>query len=410
MKITKCRICSNGNLHNFLSLGNQPLANSFLKKEQLDEKEEKFPLNLCFCDNCKLVMLTDVISPEKMFKNYVYVSSTTNTFKEHFKEFAHEFLTMMNLDNNSLIVDIGSNDGILLKPFKDAGMYVIGVEPATNVAKIAESSGIETINEFFNDTVTQRIINKKGRADMVTATNVFAHVDDITSLTRNVYSLLKDDGIFVIEVQYIADMLRKMTFDNVYHEHLSYFSGISLINFFSKFDMEIFKFKKVDSHGGSLRVYVKKKKSERFPVDNSVKQLIDEESELGIRSLATYVEFAKKVDDVRNQLLNFVQDIKSQGKNIAAYGAPAKGNTLLNFCGIDNNYISFVVDDNPLKQGLFTPGTKIPVFDSTKLDEQKPDYVLILAWNFANEILTKNQKYRDHGMKFIIPLPKPSIV
>jgi len=409
MNINECRICNNKDLKKILSLGTQPLANSFLTKEDLEKEEKTFPLEMSSCPSCKLLQLTYVVPPEIMFKNYVYVSSTTDTFKIHFFELAEELTQMLGLNKESLAVDIGSNDGVLLKGFQSFGVRTVGVEPATNVAKIAEQNGVETINDFFNGKIVGKIIKEKGHADVVTAANVFAHVNDIHDFVKNVKLLLKENGIFVIEVPYLLDMLEKMTFDTIYHEHLSYFTVTPLVKFFNKFGMGIFKIKKVDSHGGSLRIFVKNQ-SVKFYIDESVNRFLENEKKIGVGDSALYENFAQRVLDVKSTLLNFLQKIKDEGKSIAAYGAPAKGNTLLNFCGIGQKHIDYVIDDNPLKQDLFTPGTHIPVVDSSILDKNRPDFVLILAWNFAEEILAKNKKYRDEGVKFIIPLPEPVIV
>ena len=405
----KCRICDNTKLEKFLSLGTTPLANNFLSKEQLKQKEDKFPLEVCFCNNCKLAQLGYVVPAEMMFKNYVYVSSTTKTFQIHFSKMAEELYKEFGLDENSLAVDIGSNDGLLLKGFQKFNVNTIGVEPATNVAKIAKEGGVETINEFFSRSVVDQIIKRKGHADVVTATNVFAHIDNIKDVVANVKILTNDDGIFVIEFPYLVDMLEKMTFDTVYHEHLSYFSIMPLTYLFDSMGMEIFKLQKVESHGGSLRVFVKKKGS-KHKIDASVKSIVENEKRLKLGEIQTYSKFAEKVYDVKTKLLNYIKDIKGKGKMIVAYGAPAKGNTLLNFCGIGKEQIGYIVEDNPLKQGLYAPGTHIPVVNSKKLDEEMPDYVLILAWNFAEEILNKTKNYKDKGVKFIIPLPQPRIV
>ncbi|MBI4451972.1 class I SAM-dependent methyltransferase [Candidatus Woesearchaeota archaeon] len=405
----KCRMCKNEKLKTFLSLGTTPLANSFLSKEDLKKPEKKFPLELCFCDDCKLVQLTYIVPSEDMFSNYVYLSSTTKTFQKHFAEMAEHITKNFNLSNKSLAVDIGSNDGILLKGFRKFNVHVIGVEPAANVAKIAEENGVETINDFFNEKVVKEIIKRKGKADVVTATNVFAHIDDIDSVIGNVKGLLKDDGIYVIEIQYFVDTLKTMTFDNVYHEHMSYYTLASLDYFFRKHNMKIFRVERVPTHGGSLRVFTAKEGS-RHKAQSSVKELLDYEKNICIDDFETYKKFGEKVYGVRDKLVDYIKNIKRQNKTIAGYGAPAKGNTLLNFCNIGKDYIEYIVEDNPLKQGLFAPGTHIPVVSSSMLDEKTPDYILILAWNFADEILSKTKRYAEKGVKFIIPLPEPRIV
>ncbi len=404
----KCRICDN-DLVKFLSLGSMPLANSFLSKDDLSKEEKRFPLETCFCGKCKLVQLSHVVDPKVMFKNYIYVSSTTKTFQLHFKNMAEEITKEFGLDKNSLVVDIGSNDGVLLRPFKESGIKTIGVEPAINVAKIAEENGIETINDFFGSNAVNRIIEKKGYVDVITATNVFAHISDIDDVAENVKKLLKKDGIFVIEIQYLMDTIEKMTFDNIYHEHLYYYTLISLNNFFKKHGMEVFNAKRVDSHGGSLRIFIKRK-GDKHEVKATVNELLNYEKRKGVETIELYKNFADKVYSVRDKLVSYIKNIKKQGKKIAAYGAPAKGNTLLNFCNIGTNYLDYIVEDNELKIGLYTPGTHIPVLNSKALDDKMPDYILILAWNFAEEILEKTKRYSEQGVKFIIPLPEPRIV
>ncbi|MBI2541608.1 class I SAM-dependent methyltransferase [Candidatus Woesearchaeota archaeon] len=401
----ECRICRNNDLKEFLSLGKTPLANSFLPKESLSLKEESFPLAVCFCQDCKLVQLTYVVPAEAMFKNYVYVSSTSGTFRAHFARMAEDISKDFNLDEKSLAVDVGSNDGILLKGFKRFNVRTIGVEPAANVAKIAEENGVETINGFFGKDAAKEIVARKGHADVVTAANVFAHVNDIDDFAENVKFLLKKDGILVIEVQYLVDTIEKMTFDNIYHEHLSYFTLTSLANFFKRHEMEIFDAQRVDSHGGSLRVFAKKNNGSHKAGKN-VGMILKHEQEIGVEDLKLYREFAGNVYSVRENLKSCLEGIKNKGMSIAGYGAPAKSTTLLNFCGIGRNFLDYIVDENPLKIGLYTPGTRIPVVGPDALDKKKPDYVLILAWNFAEEILAKTKKYSGKGVKFIIPLPE----
>jgi len=404
----ECRICGSENLKPFLSLGKTALANSFLSKEQLTQPEHKFPLDTLFCSQCKLVQLEHVVPPEMLFKNYIYVTSTSNTFKIHFTQLAEAITKDFKLNGNSLAVDIGSNDGLLLKGFQKAGVQTIGVEPASNVAKIASADGVETVNDFFSKKVAEQIVASKGKADVVTANNVLAHIADIHAEVANVLTLLKDDGIFVIETAYLGDMLEQMTFDSIYHEHLYYYSLTSLDYFFRKNSMQIFKVQHVASHGGSLRVFVKKKSSSRA-IEGSVPELLEREKALGLHDFETYKKFAFKVSVTKDKLVKLLKELKSQGKTIAAYGAPAKAATLLSFCEIGTDFIDYVVDDSPLKQGMFTPGTHIPVVGSETLADKKPDYVLILAWNFAEEILKKTRPIAA-GVKFIIPLPEPVIV
>ncbi|MBI4438996.1 class I SAM-dependent methyltransferase [Candidatus Woesearchaeota archaeon] len=404
----ECRVCGNKELQNILSLGESPLANSFLHQKDIPN-EEFYPLELCMCRNCKLLQLSHVVSPEKMFRNYLYVTSTTKTFRDHFANMAEDLTTELGLRKGALAVDIGSNDGLLLKGFQAKGLSTIGVEPATNIAMMAEQSGVETINDFFNTNAANEIIRRKGKAELITATNVFAHVNDIKTLTHNVKSLLKDNGTFVIEIQYFMDTIEQMTFDNIYHEHLSYFTLTSLNNFFNTQGMRIFHIEHVDSHGGSLRVYIQKDNGQQ-ETKNTVHNLLDHEQKKGINDTQLYTDFAKKVNATKNTLTSEIRKIRAAGKTIAGYGAPAKSTTLLNFCGIGKNEISYIAEDNPLKTGLLTPGTHIPVVNPAMLDENTPDYILILAWNFATEILQKTMKHAEKGTRFIIPLPTPRIV
>ncbi len=406
---TSCRICKNQNLKKILSLGETPLANSLLPKQELSKKEELFPLEILYCDNCHLCQLSYVVEPEKMFKNYVYVTSTTETFKKHFKEMAQELKDEFNLNEGSLAVDIGSNDGLLLKELKNFRVEVIGVEPAENICEIARRNMIETMCDFFKKEAVESIIKIKGKADIITGNNVFAHISDIDSIAENVKKLLKKDGVFVIEVQYLYDTIKDLTFDNIYHEHLSYYSVLALKEFFQKHDMEIFKVRHIDTHGGSIRVCIQRKGG-KYPIDISVNEIIAKENEAGLNNLKVYEEFAQRVYAVKDKLRKFMQDIKPEGKKIAGYGAPAKATTALNFYGIDNKYIDYIVDDNKLKQGLTVPGVRIPIVSREHLDKNLPDYILILAWNFADEIIRNNQSYKEKGVKFIVPFPELRVV
>ena len=404
-----CRICKNTNLKKILSLGEVPLANKLLSEQELREKEELFPLEIMYCNNCNLCQLSYVVNPEKMFKHYVYVTSTTETFKKHFKEMAEELKNEFNLNPESFVVDIGSNDGLLLKEFKESGIRVMGVEPAENICEIARKNGIDTICDFFNEKIVESIIKIKGEADIITGNNVFAHIADIYSVTNNVKKLLKQNGIFVIEVQYLYDTIKDLTFDNIYHEHLSYYTILSLREFFKKNDMEIFRVKHVDSHGGSIRVYVQRAGG-KYPVEFYVNEMIKKEREAGLENFAVYEQFAQRVYAVKDKLKEFIQKIKLEGKKIVGYGAPAKATTALNFYGIDNKYIDYIIDDNKLKQGLIVPGVRIPIVGKEHLDRNLPDYVIILAWNFADEIIKNNQSYKEKGVKFIIPFPELKVI
>ncbi len=405
----KCHICGSEGIMPFLSLGETALANSYLSKEQLSQPERKFPLEVAFCEVCKLVQLTCVVPPELLFGHYLYVTSTSNTFRIHFTKYAEDIAKEFSLDENSLVVDIGSNDGLLLKGFQKFGVKVVGVEPAENLAELANRDGVETVNDYFDSSVVDKILSSKGKADIITANNVFAHTTTIHDIAKNVKRLLKDDGVFIIEAAYFVNMLRDMTFDGIYHEHLFHYSLTPLDYFFRKNGMQVFRVQVVPSHGGSLRVFVKKAESER-PVDSSVAEMLQNEKELGIHDFKTYEDFAKRVYANREKLVKLVRELKSQGKSIAGYGAPAKATTLLSFCNLGSDVIDYIVDDSPLKQSLYLPGMHIPIVSSDMLDKKQPDCLIILAWNFAEEILKKTKKYADAGVKFIIPVPEPVVV
>lgn len=404
-----CRVCGNDNLRSVISLGKSPLANSLLSKENLEDEEELFPLEMMYCDGCKLCQLSYVVHPKKMFDHYLYVTSTTETFKKHFEEVAESIMKEFNLDDRSLVVDIGSNDGLLLKKFKEKGARVVGVEPAENICQIARTNGIDTLCGYFNSEIVDEITKMKGSADVVTANNVFAHVNNIKVLTQNAKKLLKDEGVFIIEVQYLLDTIQKLTFDNIYHEHLSYFSVLSLDEFFRRNGMEVFKVKHVDSHGGSLRVFVQKENG-KFRKDESVSEFLEKEKVFGMDKFETYQQFSERIREVRDRVRDFVIKAKGEGKKIVGYGAPAKATTLLNFYNINHEYIDYIVEDSPLKQNKIVPGVRIPITDKEPLNQSLPDYIMILAWNFADEILKNNEVYRQRGANFIIPSPDIRIV
>lgn len=408
-KFPYCRFCLNKKLKQIINLGNQPAANAFLTKKQLKLKEYFFPLKVNFCGKCGLLQLSHVVSPDYLFRNYVYVSSTSPVFVEHFEKYAQSIFERFELNEKSLVVDIGSNDGILLKPFKKLGTQVLGIDPARKIAKEATENGIPTLPEYFDQDLVGKIIKKYGQADVITANNVFAHVPYIDELVLAVRNLLKGDGVFIIEAPYLVDFLQKNLFDTIYHEHVSYLSIKPLITLFERFDMEIFDVWKTGSHGGSIRVFIKTQKSKR-KVGKSVKNFIKNEEILGLRKIKTYQEFAKRIALNKKDLISLLRKLKNQDKSIVGYGAPAKGNTLLNYFKIGVNILDFIIEDSPYKQGLYTPGTYIPVVSPNEILKNKPDYILILAWNFAKPLMAKLADYKKEGGKFIIPVPTPQII
>jgi SAM-dependent methyltransferase len=402
-----CRICSSDKVEKFLELGPTPLANSFLSESQLTGKEEEFPLDLCLCPVCGLVQLGYVVPPEKMFRNYLYVSSTSKTLSAHFVQLAAEIVEMV--PKGSLVVEFASNDGTLLKNFAGTGIKALGVEPAENVAKIAVENGVETICEFFNEESAKAIAVERGRAAAIIGTNVFAHVPDLHGLLNGVGALLADDGTLVLEFPYLADMVGKLEFDTTYHEHLSYFAVAPLVRLFDMHGMVIVEARRTTMHGGSLLLFVKKTAGGARQ-GQSVDALLEMERASGLADISAMNAFAAKVHSLKDGLVGLMREIKSQGKTVAAYGAAAKGNTLLNYCGLGKETIDFIADKSPLKQGLYAPGNHVPVVPPEEIMARKPDYVLILAWNLADEIMTQLSTYRAGGGKFIIPVPEPRIV
>src|SRR3989344_7791271 len=392
-RISSCQFCKSKNLKKVLDLGVTPPANSFLKKSELKNKEYKFPLQVFFCKNCHLLQLGHVVNPEILFKDYVYTSSTSPVFIKHFEDYAKKVFDRFHLNRNSFVIDIGSNDGILLKPFKSLGTKILGVDPAENLATKAIMEGIPTLPKFFDSNLAQEIVDNAGQADIVTANNVFAHIRDLDEITSGVKVLLRDNGVFIFEVAYLGDFIEKNYFDTVYHEHLFYHSISPLDKFFKRHEMAIFDVEKVPTHGGSIRVFVKKISS-KYKISDSVQKMIKDEIKRGLGKEKTYLAFSENVEKNKKTLISLLKNLKSQGKIIVGYGAPAKGNTLLNYFGIDTKFLHYIVDDSPLKQGLYTPGTHIPVVPSETLSKNpKPEYILILAWNFAESIMEKLSEY-----------------
>ena len=392
---TSCRVCGGGFTH-YLSLGLSPLANNLNDKK--NSPNELYPLDLNFCKQCSNSQLSVAVPAKKMFDNYLYLSSTSKQFRDHFSEIANDLNNDLNLNKNSLLVDIGSNDGIFLDPIKKLGIKAVGVEPAKNVAKIANSKKLETLQEYFSEKTVQKIINKYGRADVVTAFNVFAHSDGLKEILNNVESLLKDKGEFIFEVQYILRTIKDLTFDNIYHEHFNYWCLLAILNFFEKSSMKVYKVKEVDTHGGSLRVYATKDKNKRQ--HKSVNHYIKLEKKNKLDKIETYYKFAKDVKKVKLDSLNKINKILSENKKILGYGAPAKATTILNYFGLNENYFKYVIDDSEIKHGKYIPETNIQIISKDDVDTEDYEFVLVLAWNFYDSIV-KNNKSNFKNSKFI---------
>ena len=384
-----CRSCGNLNLKRVVSLGYQPLANNLLKKKE--EKCELYPLEVNYCDLCHNCQLSVSVNPKKMFSNYLYTSSTSKVFREHFVEAAKKYSKELKLiKKKSYIIDIGSNDGVALKPFLDLGFKkVLGIEPAKNLAKLANKNKIKTFNGFLEKKNLKKI---KKNADLILASNVFAHSDKLKEMAKCMLSLLSKKGTIIIEVQYLMDTLKDLTFDNIYHEHYNYWSLTSLTNFFNKLDAKIFKSERINTHGGSIRVYIKKDK--KVKIGLSVKKMLQEETKFGIKKYETYKKFGEKVYEIRKNVLLNLKKLKSQNKKIIGFGAPAKATTALNFFGIKDE-IDFIIEDNKLKHKKFIPGVKIPIKNKSEI-KNKDNILLVLAWNFYDSIKKNNLNLSDN--------------
>lgn len=406
----KCRTCKSTRLHKFLDLGHHPPSDQFRTKEQLNSTVKFYPLNMNLCEDCGFVQLDYVVPPEILYQdNYPYESSTTDTGKKHYHDFSKTVVEDFNFRSDDLAVDIGSNVGVLLEGFKLMGLKIHGVDPASNICEIAKKRGIPTVNDFFGKNAVEKILAENGKASVITGTNVFAHVDDLTGFMDAVKLLLHDKkGILVIEAPHLLHLIEKNEYDTIYHEHLSYISIEPLVPFFKKHDMEIIKVEQKDIHGGSIRIFVSNRGN--YSVNNSVYNIIKLEKEAGLRDKKILEEFSKNVQKNKKDLNFLLHKLKSEGKRIVAVSAPAKGMTLLNYCKIDRQVLDYVTEKSKLKIGLHTPGDHIPVYSDNKLLEDMPDYALLLAWNFADEIMNNNKEYRDRGGKFIIPIPTPKIL
>ena len=397
----KCRSCNKEEFLEFISLNSQPPANAFLKESDFD-KEVLYPLDVTCCRNCFLVQLTDesYIPRDKLFLDYAYASSISGGLRNHFTELADKIKSEF---NPKIVVDIGSNDGVLLKPLLELGCEAIGVEPAGNLAKQANNNGLATICSYFDKDTVNKIISDNGKADIVVASNVFAHLDEYHDIIENVKRILSENGTYIVED--FADMIRDMTFDNIYHEHVLYYTIHSMINLFDKHNMTVYNVEKIPTHGGSIRAYISEGKSPQ----QSVNDLIREERENGINNLQTLEKFNDKLQKNIKEIRELFNRLNKENKRIFGYGAPAKSSTMINSIGLNNNSVELIIEDSPLKQGLFTPGSHIPITGPEILEKETPDYLMIFAWNYADEIIKKvEEKYSR--MNYIIPMPELRII
>ncbi len=403
-----CRFCGKETIFKFLELGTMALANSFLTHDELHAATEPaYPLDVYFCEQCGLVQIGYVVPPDGLFKDYIYFSATSDLVHKHADYLAKSFQKRFGLNDRSRVVEIASNDGTVLQYFKKTGVKTLGVEPAANIAKVAVQAGITTFNDFFNSSTSQRIKEQYGPADIILGRHVFAHVPEIHDFVKGLKNLLAPNGAVAIEAPYLIDFVEKNEFDTVYHEHYSYLSVRAMSYLFNLCDMEVFDAERVAIHGGSIIYFIGHKGA--HTIAGAVPALVNAELDKKLDNKETYIAFAKRTAAIKMKLTSLLKELKASGKRIAAYGAPAKGNTLLNYCGITTDLVEYTVDKSPYKQNLYTPGTHLPVYHPDKLAQDMPDYVLLLAWNFADEIMEQQKSYRDKGGKFIFPIPEVRI-
>lgn len=407
--INKCRLCGDINIIPYLNLGFTPHSDHFPTLKELQESETQYPLVVMLCRHCGLSQLSYTVDPREMYqKDYLYESSITKTGMDHYFDFAASVAKKMKLGKKDLVVDVGSNVGILLEGFKRAGTKILGVDPAQNIARIANKRGIRTIADFFVPKVARFIAKKFGRAKVIVGTNVFAHIFDHGEFVKAVKILLKKDGVFIFESPHFSNLVENLEYDTIYHQHLLYLSLKPAIEFFRRSGMEIFDVETYPIHGGSFRAFMGMKGV--HPISKAVNAMLKMEKKQGIHHLPRLKTFANQVAEHGTGLSNFLANIKKQGKSIAIVSTPAKGMTLINYCRIGPEHVDFATEKSKLKIGRFTPGTHIPILPDSELIRRQPDYALILAWNFAPEIMQNLKEYKRKGGKFIIPIPKPKII
>lgn len=405
-----CRFCAEPLNRRFCDLGLSPLSNAFIRKADLGRMEPFYPLQADVCEQCLLVQVPQFETPEQIFSDYVYFSSFSDSWLKHCEAFATDAISRFKLGQQSRVVEIASNDGYLLRFFHRAGIPVLGVEPAANVAQAAQADGIDTVVNFFGAAFAKKLVADGKQADMVVCNNVFAHVPDLNDFTEGLNTLLKPTGVLSIEFPHLQRLIEQSQFDTIYHEHFCYFSFLTARRVLAHHGMTVFDVIQLPTHGGSLRVLAQHADTGPRTVTRNVADLVDQESRFGIDKLDLYLQFDDKARVVKRDLLEFLIRAKRDGKSVAGYGAPAKGNTLLNYCGIRQDFLDYTVDRNPEKQGRFLPGTRIPVYAPEQLKVTKPDYVLILPWNIKDEVVVQTGYIRDWGGRFVIPIPSLQVI
>ncbi len=404
-----CRFCGTPLKHTFVDLGMSPPCQTHIMVEQLNQMERFYPLHAFICHECFLAQLGEYVTPDEIFIEYAYFSSYSDTWLVHAKQYTNDMITRFDLNRQSQIVELASNDGYLLQYFVEKGIPVIGVEPAANVAKEAEKRGIRTCVKFFGRVTARELLSEGFAADLLLGNNVLAHVPDLNDFVGGMKILLKERGVITMEFPHLVRLMEENQFDTIYHEHFSYFSFTTVTRVFASHGLILFDVDELPTHGGSLRIYGRHVEDTTKPVSDKVRELIAREERWGVKRMEIYEAFSERVKATKRRILQKLSAIKSEGKSIVGYGAPGKGNTLLNYCGIRTDFLDYTVDRNPYKQDKYTPGTHIPIYHPNKIKETKPDYIFILPWNLKDEIMQQHAYIRDWGGKFIIPIPEVKV-
>lgn len=405
-----CLFCQTPLKRTFVDLGMSPLCESYLPKEKLNEMEPFYPLHARVCERCFLVQVDEFVSPEHIFSEYAYFSSFADSWVAHAKRYVDMIVPRLSLNQQSFAVELASNDGYLLKHFLPHGVPMLGIEPAANVAVSAEKVGVPTLVKFFGVTTARELERDGKSADLIIGNNVLAQVPDINDFVAGMRILLKPGGVITMEFPHLLRLMQENQFDTIYHEHFSYFSLLSVETIFAAHDLVLFDVDEIPTHGGSLRIYARHELNHTLPITERILKVRADEAKAELNKLTSYDRFSSQVMATKRRILSFLIDAKNNGKTVAGYGAPGKGNTLLNYCGIRNDLISFTVDRNPYKQGKFLPGTHIPILTPDAIREARPDYLFILPWNFKDEIMVQNSFIREWGGKFVIPIPELTVI
>jgi 2-polyprenyl-3-methyl-5-hydroxy-6-metoxy-1,4-benzoquinol methylase len=405
-----CRFCGEHVRHTFADLGMSPMCESYISEEQLDSMEPFFPLHVYVCEHCWLVQLREYVTPEEIFTEYAYFSSYSDSWLKHARKYTYAMTERLNLNSDSLVVELASNDGYLLQYFVEQQIPVLGIEPAANVARVAEEKGVPTLVKFFGVETAKELVAQNKQADLIAGNNVLAQVPDLNDFIGGAKLLLKPRGVITMEFPHLSRLVEENQFDTIYHEHYSYFSLISTQAIFEAHGLRIVDVDQIPTHGGSLRIYARHQEDDSEPVHPRVEALASAEEADGYRSLEVYFSFAEKVRATKRALLDFLISVKKEGKTVVGYGAPGKGNTLLNYCGIRTDMLDYTVDRSTYKQGMYLPGTRIPIFSPEKIAETRPDYVLILPWNLKAEIGKQLSYVREWGGKLVVPIPVVTVL